>query len=501
MKKIAIFIVIAGTVFFSCKKNDSGKGQPVITQVRAVDSTKRDSTFMQARPGDLIVIQGNNLSDVQAVYFNDTSAFFNPAYNTNTSVIINVPSTAQTMATDPKVPSTIRLVTNHGTAIYSFKLYLEPPYINSISFDNSGTLVYINGGNFQGIQKITFPVPGSDTALSYTVNKEFTQIVAAIPPGIASKDSIRVFATFGVGAYSYPPPMSITSVSNENGTAGATLTINGTNFIGITDVIFPGNIPGTNLTPISVSQMSVTVPAGITQPDSLRIVGGLGTAASPQLFDSYITHPSPGYLCTFDNQYGSDNTGFVGWTGGYADAATTTTQYPGGTGASGVLLQGSSMSANAGPTSQGNAGIIQLSDLPWVSNVNQSISNYALKFEVYVKSAWSMGEIWISIGDWYTWQDVGTFKNYTARYAPWESAPGNKYQPMGWQTVTIPLSQLITGNQFYQKSWNSAGNPANTFADYQTTGLAFFIANDQAKVVPTGSINIAIDNVRIVKFQ
>ncbi len=41
----------------------------------------------------------------------------------------------------------------------------------------------------KGIKKITFPVPGSDTALSYTVNKTFTQITAAIPPGTAFNDS------------------------------------------------------------------------------------------------------------------------------------------------------------------------------------------------------------------------------------------------------------------------------------------------------------------------
>ena len=79
MKKIAFFIIAAGAVIFSCKKNDSGTGQPVITKVRLVDTTKRDSTFTQAVPGTLVVIEGNNFSGVQAVLFNDTSAYFNPA--------------------------------------------------------------------------------------------------------------------------------------------------------------------------------------------------------------------------------------------------------------------------------------------------------------------------------------------------------------------------------------------------------------------------------------
>ncbi|HET7118885.1 MAG TPA: glycan-binding surface protein [Hanamia sp.] len=496
MKKLAIFIIIAGVVFFSCKKNDSGSsGQPVITQVRAVDSTKRDSTFDQALPGNLIVIQGSNLGGLKAVFFNDTSAFFNPVYATNSNIIINIPATAQTAATDPNVPNTIKVVTNHGTATYSFKLYLDPPYINSISFDNSGTLVYINGGNFQGIKKITFPVPGNDTALSYTVNKNFNQIVAVIPQGTPFKDSLRVYCTFGVGAFSYPPPMTIASVSNENGASGTTITVTGTNFVGIDQVIFPGNISGTNLMVTSATQLSVMVPPGITTTDSLRLTGVLGTAASPQLFDSYITHPSPGYLCTFDAQYSSDNTGFVGWTGGYADAPTTATTYPGGTGGSGVLLQSSPMSANAGPTSQGNPGLLQLSPFPWVSNTSLSINNYSLKFEIFVKTAWSKGEIWIAVGGWYGWS------SYTARYAPWETATGGKYEPAGWVTVTIPLSQFITGNQFWQTAWSTAGSPATKFSDFPATDLCFMIANDQPSAVPANSINLAIDNVRIVKGQ
>jgi hypothetical protein len=493
MKRLLLFILIAGGVISSCKKNDSGSGTPVINQVRLVDTTKRDSTFKQAIPGTLIVIQGNNLGGLQAVYFNDTSAYFNPVYATNNNIIVTIPATAQTAATDPKVPSMLRIVTNHGTATYAFQLYLPPPSISSISFDNSGTVVFIKGTNFQGIQKITFPVAGNDTALSYSVNKTFTEITAAIPPGTPFKDSIRVYCTFGTGAFSYPPPMNITSVSNENAAAGTTITVTGTNFVGIEKVVFPGNLAGTNLMVTSVNQLSVTVPAGITTVDSLRVVGVLGTASSPQLFDSYITHPSPGYLSTFDGDYAKDNTGFIGWTGGYADASTAATNYPGATGAAAVLLQSSPMSANAGPTSQGNPGLLQLNDVPWVSNTNQSINGYSLKFELYVKTTWTAGSIWISVGDWYGWS------SFTARYAPWETAPDHKYKPDGWVTVTIPLTQFISGNQFWQTSWNTSGSPAAKFSDYPSTAVVFMAANDVAKAVPANSINVAIDNVRIVK--
>ncbi len=410
MKRIAFFIVVTA-VIFSCKKNDSGTGTPVISGVRTVDPATKDSLFTRAVPGTLIVIQGNNLGGLQAVFFNDTSAYFNPSYATNDNIIIRVPATAQTAAANPNVTSTIKVVTDHGTATYTFTLYLPPPAITSLSFDNSGKVVFINGSNFQGIKKITFPVSGNDTALSYTVNKTFTQIIAEIPPGTPFNDSLRVFATFGKGAYSYPPPMTITSVSNENGAGGTTITVNGTNFVGISQVIFPGNLQGTNLQVISVNQLKVTVPLGIIVSDSLRIKGVLGIAASPQLFDSYIT------------------------------------------------------------------------------------SGYSLKFEFFVKTTWSAGEIWIAVGGWYVWS------SYTARFAPWETAPGGKYLPSGWVTATVPLTNFVKGNEFWQTSYKTSGAPASKFSDYPTTEIAFLIANDQASAVPANSINIAIDNVRIVKGQ
>ncbi len=495
MKRILLFIIVlAGLVQFACKKNSSG-GEPVVKDVRTVTPAQADSFFTEALPGSLIVIQGSGFSGLQAVYFNDTAAAFNPAYATNTNIIVTIPATAQTAATNPDVPSVIKIVTNHGTTTYSFKLYLPPPAITSISLDNTGTVLYINGTNLAGIKKITFPIGNKDTATSYTVNTTYTQITAGIPTGTLSVDSVRVYCTFGTASYPYPPPMSIASVSNENAVSGTTITITGTNLIGVAKVLFPGGIAGTNLLSQSVNQLTVMVPPGITTVDSLRLQGVLGSAAAPQLFDSYLTHPAPGYLSTFEGDNASDNTGFIGWTGGYANASQAATSYPNGTGAVGVLQQGSPMGKNAGATSQGNPGLLQLNDEPWVSSTANVVAGYSLKFEIYVASPWKAGEIWISVGDWYKWT------SYTARYAPWSTTTSGTFQPAGWVTVTIPLPQFITGNQFYQTAWSTSGSPAVHFADYPYTSLCFMIANDQAVTVPVNSINVAIDNVRIVQGQ
>lgn len=498
---------------FACKKSESG-GTPVITHVRSVNPAEADSFFTQAMPGALIVIQGSGFNGVQAVYFNDTSAYFNPVYATNNNIIISIPTYAQTAATQPNVTNTIKVVTGHGVAIYSFKLVLDPPVITSIALDNTGTLLYINGKNLVGVQKVTFPVPAPDTALSYTVDTSETLITAVIPPGAATHDSIRVYCTFGVASFPYPPPMTISSVSNENAIAGDVITINGTNFSGISQVTFPGGIAVTNPTVLSVSQMTVTVPAGITAPDSLRIQGALGTAASPQLFDSYITHPSPGYLSTFDVQYNTDNTGFVGWTGGYSAASNAT--FPNATGGFAFLNPGSPMPGYTNAGSQGNPGFIQLNAVPWVSNTGAGVSGYSLKFEVYVATPWKAGAIFIFMGGWYGWQ------GYMAQYAPWMTDPSGNFQPTGWVTATIPLSQFVTTtgagtsvkqngnvtspntdpNEWDYQTFPTGGVPANVFSNYNSTALCFAIVNPGASsTIAANSLNIAIDNVRIVQGQ
>jgi hypothetical protein len=496
MKKLLLFGIVLLTVFqFACKKNNGGP--PVIKDVRADIPTAADSFFTQAQPGALVVIQGSGFDGLQAVYFNDSAAAVNPVYVTSTNIICYIPSGTQTAAT-AKVPSQVKVVTNHGTATFSFQVVLNPPVITGISFDNTGTILYINGSNLIGITKITFPIGATgnyDTATGYTINTAWTQVTAGVPAGTAWPDSLRVYCTFGVASFPYPPPMTIASVSDENAVAGRTITLNGTNFIGVQSVIFPGNI---SVPPTSngSGQLSVVVPPGITAPDSLRISGQLGTATASQLFDSYITYTSPGYLGTFEAQNATNNTGFVGWTAGYASSSQAATAYPGNTGACGVLVQGSPMTANAGTYSQGNPGICQLNDVPWVSNTSLPIAGYSLKFEIYVASPWSKGEIWILVGDWFQWT------SYSYRYAPWDTAAGGTYQPSGWTTVTIPLSQLLSvpvATNGPYTGINPSGTPAVHFSDYPFTSVAFMITNDLSTPVPAGNINLAIDNVRIVQ--
>jgi hypothetical protein len=517
MKKIIISIFIIGALLqFACKKNNNG-GPPVVTNVRTPNPAQADSSFTSALPGTLIVIQGHGFDGLQQVYFNDTSAYFNPVYVTSTNIILQIPTYAQTAATNPNVPSTIRIVTSHGSTTYTFKLYEDAPVITAASLDSTGTILTIQGINLIGVKKITFPVPGVDTSPSFQVDTNWQQITAKIPAGTPFNDSVRVYCTFGTASFPYPPLMLIKSISNENAIAGDTITLNGTNFVGIQSVTFPGSIPAANFWTVNVNTLMAVVPSGITAPDTIRISSNaLGNASATQLFDSYLTYPSPGYLSTFENQWPAspNNTSFVGWTGSYAAAPTTA--YPNGTGSCTYFNNGGTIPGNtAAGGNQGNPGFIQLDDMPWVANTAVPAANYSLKFEIYVASPWKAGTLFIMAGDWYGWT------HYLAHYEPWTTAPGNVYQPDGWTTVTIPLSQfinavggtsvLISGktqgpitdaNNWDYESWPVGGTPPNLISDFGTTALCFALANDQASpTVAVGGMNIAIDNVRIVQGQ
>src|SRR5260370_17598140 len=94
-KIVFLLLFVAGIIALSCNKNNGG-GPPEITGVRSLDTTRRDSFFVAAVPGTEIVIQGHNLGGLQQAFFNDTSAYFNPVYNTTTNITIPIPATAHT---------------------------------------------------------------------------------------------------------------------------------------------------------------------------------------------------------------------------------------------------------------------------------------------------------------------------------------------------------------------------------------------------------------------
>lgn len=410
-RTLFFLMVLAGLVQVACKK--SGSGAPVITHVRAIDSTARDSFFVKAYPGTLIVIQGSNFDGLEHVYFNDFDAPFNAALVSNNNITIVIPATAPTAPPLNHVSNTIRVVTAHGSAIYTFTLVLTPPVI--------------------------------------------------------------------------------TAVSNENAAGGSTVIIKGSNFFGISKIVFPGGIAASNYSVDSSTQITVTVPAGITLGDSLRVYGTFGSGSSPFVFDNWMS-PSTGFLANFDgtnSQWSPPaNNPYFGWSqnqwvGTYV---TNPTVFPGGTGNCVEINPAGNKVKGDNSWWQDNNAIIT-NTATWPSG---SIGNYALKFEAYVNN-WSAGSIWIGTS-WPNW-------SWLAQYAPWKTAAGGKYSTNGWVTATIPLTSFLSATNNVYTSTGTGAASISTLQSGAGGMLMIMYTNDGTATIPGGSFVMGIDNVRIVAIK
>jgi len=413
-KRVLFFLlVLAGLIQVACKK--SGSGAPVITHVRAVDSTARDSFFVKAYPGTLIAIQGANFDGLEHVYFNGYDAPFNLALLSNSNIIITIPSESPTAPPLGSVPNNIKVVTGHGSATYTFTLVLTPPII--------------------------------------------------------------------------------TSVSNENAPAGVSLVIKGSNFYGISKIVFPGGIAATSYSVDSVTQITVTVPAGITSGDSLRVYGTFGTASSPFIFDNWMS-PSTGFLANFDgttDQWTAPaNNPYYGWSQQQwvGTFVTDPTVFPNGTGnCVKINPAGAKVKGDNSWYSDNNAIITNTATWP-----SGSVGNYAVKFEANV-SNWSAGSILIGT----------TFPSpnwaFLAEYAPWKTVSGGKYSSNGWVTVTIPLTSFLAATN---NVYTTTGTGPSSISALQNGGgglLMVMYANDGTATIPGGSFVMGIDNVRVVAIK
>jgi len=158
----------------------------------------------------------------------------------------------------------------------------DPPTITSFSPTSGsvGTAVTIVGTNFIGVTGVNF----KNAAASFDVNSS-TQITATVPPAATSgKISVTTFdgtarssATFTVTA---PGAPTITSFSPTSGPVATSVTITGTNFIGVSDVKFK-TTSATTFTADTSTQITAIVPSGaLTGPISVTNPSGTATSST-----------------------------------------------------------------------------------------------------------------------------------------------------------------------------------------------------------------------------
>ncbi|MGK5056656.1 IPT/TIG domain-containing protein [Janthinobacterium sp. LB2P49] len=232
-----------------------------------------------ATGGTSVIITGTNLTGATAVRFGAGNA---TGFTVNSATQITATAPAGTGTVD------ITVITGGGTSATSAAdqyTYVAAPTVSSISPTSGpttgGTSVTINGTNFVGVTAVTF---GGTAASSFTFNSA-TQITATAPAGTGTVD-VRVTTGGGTSAtgpadqFTYLATPTVSSISPTAGpaTGGASVTINGTNFAGVTAVTF-GGTAASSFTFNSPTQITATAPAGTGTVD-VRVTTGGGTSAT-----------------------------------------------------------------------------------------------------------------------------------------------------------------------------------------------------------------------------
>ncbi|HYH57013.1 MAG TPA: hypothetical protein VD772_10400, partial [Anseongella sp.] len=124
MKRYTLAAIAALFILISCEKEEEAvsQGPPVIERVRLSDPATADSSLSSATLGSTLVIVGQNLGSVKAVFLNNYEVGVNAAYATDNYLIIGVSDSVPTIATDPGVPNELKIVSPFGEAVYGFQV-------------------------------------------------------------------------------------------------------------------------------------------------------------------------------------------------------------------------------------------------------------------------------------------------------------------------------------------------------------------------------------------
>jgi hypothetical protein len=364
--------------------------------------------------------------------------------------------------------------------ITAIRNYVAHPGDSLLSSVGTGQWVVISGKNLRGALAINFDgVKGSfnDAWFSDTSAIALIPAVIAFPTVPSDKlNTIQYVTNHGQTTFSFPiiaPAPTITGVSNEEANPGDSVRINGLSFFFVKSVIY-GGINITNFKSANDgTSISLAVPAGVTQTGGIvSVETKSGKAATVYSVHNFVN----GVL----NNY--DNVNNFSWG---SNTSNSSVFYPGNTGYYGIM---NASNVPAGDGAWWNGGrSININSAQWVpqTNLKDTLSHYAVKFEISATKPWTNGSI----------QLLKDYGSYAALYRPWKTASGATaaFTTKGWQTVTIPFTSFV----------DNKGFPATSLTDFVGStgagGIEFQFINDGSSTVQ--NFEAAIDNIRVVRIK
>lgn len=245
--------------------------------------------------GTTVTISGQNFTGATSVTFDGI-----PCTSLNV-----VSATTITCVTPAHAAGTVEVVvttpagSNSTAGSANDFLYVTGPVVTALSPTsgacNGATIVTITGANFtsSGMTVVFGTVPATFTYLSST------QIVAVAPAQGAGVVDVRVTTPGGTSPNTVAddftctgtPVPTVTGLSPTSGPVGTTVTITGTNFVGVTQVTF-GGVAAT-FAVVNSTTITATVPAGTPAGVvDVRVTNAGGTSANTAADDFTNTSTS-----------------------------------------------------------------------------------------------------------------------------------------------------------------------------------------------------------------
>ena len=186
----------AGTACSDETDAEKDKGAtPVINYARPCDISVSDSLLTKAPLGAQVAFVGDNLGDVQQVWFNDKKATLSPNMVTSHSIIVNIPNSLP-----GEVTGKARFITSTGVEVdYPFEVTVPAPRVERMDCEwaHAGETVVLEGAYFADDPNVPLAVTVAGLPAEIkSIEQDRLEIV--IPEG-AGEGEIAVESIYGKG--------------------------------------------------------------------------------------------------------------------------------------------------------------------------------------------------------------------------------------------------------------------------------------------------------------
>ncbi|MDE6497864.1 MAG: IPT/TIG domain-containing protein [Muribaculaceae bacterium] len=199
---LAAAAVMAVTTASCSDETDAKKDQgatPVIKYARPCDIAVADSLLTSASLGARVAFVGDNLGDVQQVWFNDQKAKLNPTMVTSHTIVVDIPNNIP-----GEVTNKARFITGTGIEVeYDFFVSVPAPKVNTMSceYAHAGDIVTLTGAYFADDPNVplTVSIGGVEADIRSITQNELSVVV---PEG-ATEGPVVVTSIYGSGKSSF----------------------------------------------------------------------------------------------------------------------------------------------------------------------------------------------------------------------------------------------------------------------------------------------------------